>query len=262
MAHRSTLYRRRKAVEQGKLRGVGGRREKSERRDQWIPQYCASLIRSRRTLPPEVDVDYEEVRKNQAAYLAGNDEASVQYIMERLSPVMRPLPNGRKPFSPELIAICTCDALKLGRRIRTPPRTVEGVAMMLRNQCPQLSEYDALTYARSHEPWVDEVIATEIGNHTGSVNRACPSKVFRPRISRRMVSYWRHSKDYRACRKLIRELAYSDGATFEASARSWFTFSIVIDKNVKPIRGQTITQPPRRTSSHSRRAKRFSSASA
>jgi hypothetical protein len=261
MAHRSTLYRRRKAVEQGKLRGVGGRREKSERRDQWIPQYCASLIRSRRTLSPEVDVDYEVVRKDQDAYLAGN-EHSVYYLIERLSPVMRPPPDGRKPFSPELVAVCTCDALKLGRRVRTTRRSIQDVALALRRHCPQLSPDDALTYARSGEPWVNEVIADETGNHTGSVNRACPSKVFRPRISRRMVSYWRHSKDYRACLKLIRRLAYSDGATFEASARSWFTFSIVIDKKVKPIRGQTITQPPRRTSSHSRRAKRFSSASA
>src|SRR5438477_2570540 len=119
MPHRSTLYRRRKALEQGRRRGIGGRREKTEMRDQWIPQYCASLIRSRRTLSPEVDVDYEEVRKNQDGYLAGNDEASVQYIMERLSPVMRPPPDGRKPFSPELVAVCTCDALKLGRRVRT-----------------------------------------------------------------------------------------------------------------------------------------------
>jgi hypothetical protein len=261
MAHRSTLYRRRKLLEHGKPRGIGGRSEKSGRRDQWNLQYSASLIRSRRTLPPEVDVDYEEVRKNQAAYLAGNDEPSVQYIMERLSPVMRPLPNGRKPFSPELIAVCTCDALKLGRRIRSPRRSVQDVAKMLHKHCPQLSEQDVLTYARSREPWVDEVIANKVGNHTGSVNCACPSKVFRPRISRRMVSYWRHSKDYRACLKLIRELAYSDGETFEASARSWFTFSIVIDKNVKPIRGQTITQPPRKTSSPSRRVERFSPAS-
>jgi hypothetical protein len=261
MAHRSTLYRRRKALETGKPRGGGGRREKSERRDQWILQYCASLIRSRRTLSPEVDVDYEEVRKDQDGYLAGN-EHSVLYILERLSPVRRPLPDGRKPFSPELIAVCTCDALKLGRRIRTSRRSAQDVATTLRKLYPELTEYDALTYARSGEPWVDKVIPDEIENHTGSVNRACPSKVFRPRISRRMVSYWRHSKDYRACLKLIKELAYSDDAIFGASTRSWFTIKIVIDKNVKPIPGQTITQPPRRTSSHSRRAKRFSSASA
>ena len=245
MAHRSTLYRRRKALEQGKPRGVGGRREKNEIRDQWIPQYCASLIRSRRTLSPEVDVDYEEVRKNQDAYLAGN-EHSAHYLIERLSPVMRSPPNGRKPFSPELIAVCTCDALKLGRRVRTTRQSVQDVAIMLRKHCPQLSEQDALTYARSREPWVGEVIANKIGNHTGSVNRACPSKVFFPRISRRMVSYWRRSKDYSACLKLIRELAYSDDATFEVSARSWFTFNIVIDKNAKPKRGQTITKIPRR----------------
>src|SRR5205807_4739157 len=103
MAHRSTLHRRRKLLEQGKPRGIGGRSEKSGRRDQWNLQYSASLIRSRQTLPPGVDVDYEEVRKNQAAYLAGSDEPSVQYILERFSPVMRTLPNGRKPFSPELI---------------------------------------------------------------------------------------------------------------------------------------------------------------
>jgi len=262
MAHRSTVYRRREALEQGKPRGVGGRREKSGRRDQWNLQYSASLIRSRRSLPPEVDVDYEEVRKNQDGYLAGNDEASVQYIMERLSPVMRPLPTGRKPFSPELIAICTCDALKLGRRVRTTRQSVQDVAVLLRKHYSQLSSDDALTYARSGEPWVNEVIADETGNHTGSVNPACPSKVFRPRISRRMVCYWRQSKDYHTCLKLIRELAYSDDATFQAAARSLFTIQIVIDKNVKPIRGQTITQPLRRTSSHSRRAKRFSSASA
>jgi hypothetical protein len=122
------------------------------------------------------------------------------------------------------------------------------VTVALRKHYPQLSQYDALSYARSGEPWVNEVIANESGNHTGSVNRACPSKIFRPRISRRMVSYWRHSKDYRACLKLIRELAYSDDAIFEAAARSCFTFSIVIDKNARPKRGQTITKiPPRRT---------------
>src|SRR5438045_3883427 len=154
MAHRSTVYRRRHALEQGKSRGVGGRREKSERRDQWILQYCASLIRSRRTLSPEVDVDYEEVRKDQDGYLAGSDEASVQYIMERLTPVMRPPPNGRKPFSPELIAVCTCDTLKLGRRVRTTRRIVRDVAVALCKRYPQLSQYNALTYARSGEAWV------------------------------------------------------------------------------------------------------------
>jgi len=245
MANRSTLYRRRMREAKGKARGVGGRREKSERRDQWIVQYAASLIKSRRTLSPEVDVDYEEVRNDQDGYLTGN---LVQYIMERLSPEMRSPLNGRNVFSPELIAVCTCDALKLGRRLRTKRRTVQDLAAVLHKHCPQLSENDALAYVRSGEPWVNELIADEIGHHTGSVNLACPSKVFRPRISRRMVSYWRHSKDYRACLKLIRELAYSDGATFEASARSWFTFSIVIDKNVKPIRGETITRLPRRTS--------------
>jgi hypothetical protein len=259
MPHRSTLYRRRMREAQGKARGIGGRREKSERRDQWIVQYAASLIKSRRTLSPEVDVDYEEVRNDQDGYLAGN---LVQYIMERLSPGMRSPLNGRKVFSPELIAVCTCDALKLGRRLRTKRRTVQDLAAVLHKHCPQLSENDALTYARSGEPWVNQVIADEIAHHTGSINLACPSKVFRPRISRRMVSYWRHSKDYRACLELIRELAYSDDALFERSARSWSTIRIVIKKNVKPIRGQTITRLPRRTSSHSRRAKRFSSASA
>lgn len=247
---------------QGKVCGIGGRREKNERRDQWILQYCASLIRSRRTLSPEdVDVDYEEVRRDQDGYLAGN-EHSVLYILERLSPVWRPLPDGRKPFSPELIAVCTCDALKLGRRVRTNRRSPRDVATILRKLYPELSEYDALTYARSCEPWIAEAIATEIENHTGSVNRACPSKVFRPRISRRMVSYWRQSRDYPACLKLIRRLAYSNDATFQSAARSRFTIKIVIDKNLKPIPGQTITVPPRRTSPPSRRARRFSRGSA
>ena len=120
-----------------------------------------------------------------------------------------------------------------------------GLVLALRKHCPQLSPDDALVYARSGEPWVNEVIADETGNHTGSVNRACPSKVFRPRISRRMVSYWRRSKDYSACLELIRELAYSDDAIFEASARSWSTIKIFIDKNAKPKRGQTITKIPR-----------------
>jgi hypothetical protein len=250
MAHRSTLYRRRMREAQGKVRGIGGRREKSKRRDEWIVQYAASLIKSRRTLSPEIDVDYEEIRNEQDGYLKGT---FVQYIMERLSPAMRSPLNGRKVFSPELIAVCTCDALKLGRRIRTRRRTVHDLAAALRRHCPQLSEDDALFYARSGEPWVSEVKADETGRHTGSVNLACPSKVFRPRISRRMVSYWRHSKDYRACLKVIRELAYSDDAIFERSARSWSTIRIVIDKSVKPIRGQTITRLPRRTSPPSHR---------
>jgi hypothetical protein len=259
MAHRSTLYRRRMREAQGKARGIGGRREKSERRGQWIVQYAASLIKSRRTLSPEVDVDYEQIRHDQDGYLKGN---LVQYIIERLSPVLRSPLNGRKVFSPELIAVCTCDALKLGRRLRTKRRTVQNLVAALRRHCPQLSEDDALTYARSGAPWVNEVIAHDTGHHTGSINLACPSKVFRPRISRRMVSYWRHSKDYRACLKLIRELAYSDDPPFERSARSWSTIRIVIDKNVKPIRGQTITRPPRRTSPSRRMVRRFSPVSA
>jgi hypothetical protein len=239
MAHRSTIYRRRTREAQGKARGIGGRREKNQRRDDWIVQYAASLIKSRRTLPPEVDVDYEAVRKDQDGYVQGD---LVLYIMERLSPAMRSPLNGRKVFSPELIAVCTCDGLKLGRRLRTTRRSVQNLVTVLRKRYPQLSEDEALSYARSGEPWVNEVIADQIGHHTGSVNLACPSKVFRPRISRRMVCYWRHSKDYRGCLKLIRELAYSDDEAFERRARSWSTISIVIDKNAKPIEGQTITR--------------------